>query len=572
MTFEGGMLSRATISKEKVLSIFNAAGDMWNAPVSAVKQEGIEAAILDLCEANDIDYGSYDSLIKVAKEAIGAHYNIKQVEEPPIELTEDLTRECTHEEIADILSSTIKKDDPAKLITFSNYLLAQTENDMFNEGFQSESSAGKSYIPMEVATYFPPDEILDLAGASPKAFFHKRGIYNKEAGTITVDVENKIMIFLDQPHYLLLETLRPLLSHDKKELRYDIVDKTKSGGQRTKTVLVRGFAAVAFSTTKMNPDEQEKTRMIMLSPSVDHDKLEESLRLLTLKKGDPEEYNKQITQDPRRLFLMQRIKAIRQVGVKEVIVPNSEEAIFKRFIEKHKHLIARHQRDYPRIFSLIKAHALLNCFNREKKNGHAIIANQTDIDAGFRLYEMIEDSNELGLSPHIYKIYNEVIKPLLGELGVERKAIQRQYYQVYHKVLSPETFRQEILPQLESAGFVTQEPDPDDKRRMLLYPSFYENNIVGRSGGTFSTTTLLVNGVPPNTPTISSEEKTRDNLFKVVMTELGVTKHDDVSQDLIVQELVKTGKFTPESAVNTLWSKRDEGKMCQPRSGYWRYV
>ena len=71
-----------------------------------------------------------------------------------VELTEDLTREVSFKEIADILSSSIKKDEPAKVITFCGMLLAQTNEDQLNIGFQAESSAGKSYIPMEVASYF----------------------------------------------------------------------------------------------------------------------------------------------------------------------------------------------------------------------------------------------------------------------------------------------------------------------------------------------------------------------------------------------------------------------------------
>jgi hypothetical protein len=328
-----------------------------------------------------------------------------------------------------------------------------------------------------MSLYFPDGEVMPIAGASPTAFFHERGEWNEEQKTTLIDLEGKILLFLDQPHYKLLETLRPMLSHDKKELEYKITDKNKSGQNRTKRIIVRGFPSVAFSTTKMNPDEQEKTRMIMLSPSVDHDKLEEALRLLTVKKGDPEEYDKLVNEDPGRIFLTQRIKAIRQTKFNKVVIPNSEELIFKRFMGRRTHLIARHQRDYPRIFSLIKAHALLNCFNRERKNGSGIIASQLDIDAGFKLYEMIEESNEIGLSPHIYQIYEKVIKPLMGDIGTDRKQIQRQYYLVYHKMLQPRVLNEEILPQLEAAGLILQEPDPEDKRRMMIVPAYYERNI-----------------------------------------------------------------------------------------------
>lgn len=40
-----------------------------------------------------------------------------------------------------------------------------------------------------------------------------------------------------------------------------------------------------------------------------------------------------------------------------------------------------------------------------------------------------------------------------------------------YKTLSPETLKREIIPQLELVGLILQEPDPDDKRRLLIYPT-----------------------------------------------------------------------------------------------------
>ena len=395
----------------------------------------------------------------------------------PVELTPEITKEVTFQEIADILSSTIKRDDAAKLIAFSAMLLAQTETDQINIGFQSESSAGKSYIPMELASYFPAREVVTVAGASPMAFFHDRGEWDDVRKVNVIDLEGKILLFLDQPHWQLLEKLRPLLSHDQKELVYKITDKNKGGQNKTKNIIIRGFPSVAFSTTKMNPDEQEKTRMILLSPSIDQDKIKEALQLLSLKKGNHQEFEKQIQSNPQRAWLMTRIKAIRQTKYREIIVPDHEESVLKRFMEKHQHLMARHQRDFPRIFGLIKAHALLNCFNRECSEGR-ISATKEDIDAGFKLYESIEESNEAGLSPHIFKIFTEVIKPLLNpEVGLNRKDIQRRYYAVFRKVLAPDQWNRELLPQLEAVGLIVQEPDPEDKRRMLIYPAYQENIV-----------------------------------------------------------------------------------------------
>lgn len=71
------------------------------------------------------------------------------------------------------------------------------------------------------------------------------------------------------------------------------------------------------------------------------------------------------------------------------------------------------------------------------------MAIQADIDAGFKLYKEIEQSNELGLSPYIFGIYVDVIAPLLSESyningeGASKEDILKKHYEVKHKMLSP---------------------------------------------------------------------------------------------------------------------------------------
>jgi hypothetical protein len=431
-----------------------------------------------------LDTAELDKLWKQATKFIAkqVEQEEKEQEQGPtqssvLELSEELTKEVKLEDIAKILSTSIKKDDTAKLITFCGMLLAQTNDDQLNIGFQSESAAGKSYIPMELAQYFPENEIMKIAAASPTAFYHRSGKWDDAKKATICDLEHKNIIFLDMPHFQLLERLRPMLSHDDKELNYMITDKTKGGTIRTKNIIIKGFPSVFFCTTKQDPDEQEKTRMLLLSPSVDQEKLDESIRLATLRKGNPDAYQGRILRDPQRLWLIKRILGIRQGMIREIVIPNDGEAVYTRFKRDHPYLQPRNQRDFPRIFSLIKAHALLNCFNREKVEGRpdTIIATQVDIDAGFDLYKEIEFSNELGLSPHVFKIYVDVIAPLMAEdgigKGVSREQITRKHYEVRHKTLSPEILKREILPQLEVVGLIQQEPDPEDKRKMLVVPT-----------------------------------------------------------------------------------------------------
>jgi hypothetical protein len=466
----------------------------------------------------------------------------EQQEQPVIELTPELTREITYEEITVILSTSIKKDKAAKLITFCGMLLAQTNRDQINCGFQAESSAGKSYIPLELASYFPPNEIVKIAEASPKAFYHK-GVWDETRKASVCDLEHKIVIFLDMPHFQLLEKMRTVLSKDDKELISYIVDKNKSGAIRTKTVIIKGFASFFFCTAKMDPDEQEKTRLVLISPETGQDKLEESLELSALRNSNYEEYRSTIEGDPKRKWLIDRIYSLRQGGTRDIVIPENGKAVLRMFLEGRRgHLLARHQRDLPRIFSFIKAHALLNAFNRDKVvNGKpaaestTIIATKADIEAGFALYKEIEESNELGLSPYILKIYKEVIEPDLDPInGLSRKDIRSKYYKLFHKALLPK-LEESVFTQLESAGLIQQEPDPKDKRKMLVY-----HPVSG-------------NISPPSSPQKINHEacfwETFDNLQKQKQTK---GAEGTVSETILKQDLISSGKFTAGEAAQLI--------------------
>ncbi len=143
-------------------------------------------------------------------------------------------RPTTFQEISDVLSSTIRQDQASKVILFCAGVLTFTDQDQINILMSGESAAGKSYTALEVISYFPSEIIHTIATASPTAFFHDHGVWDKERRVLVVDLKQKIIVFLDQPHYSLVERLRPLNSHDKRELLYKITDKSKRGSLRTK--------------------------------------------------------------------------------------------------------------------------------------------------------------------------------------------------------------------------------------------------------------------------------------------------------------------------------------------------
>jgi len=115
----------------------------------------------------------------------------------------------------------------------------------------------------------------------------------------------------------------------------------------------------------------------MLSPETREEKLEESLRLAVARTGDRQGFRGWAESHPRRRWLKARVEAIQAANINQVVIED-QEGLYKRFRESHPRLAPRHQRDLPRILSLIKAHALLNCFNKERRDNSSIIATHDD--------------------------------------------------------------------------------------------------------------------------------------------------------------------------------------------------
>ncbi len=404
------------------------------------------------------------------------------------------------EQIVDTLGLTIKYDAENKLATFLCELSAYTENSQFNISYNAPSSTGKSYIPTEIARLFPQDDVMEIAYCSPTAFFHDVGQYDKEKNGYLVDLSHKILIFLDQPHNELLARLRPLLSHDKKEIAIKITDKTQKNGTKTKNILLRGYPSVIFCTAGLNIDEQEATRFLLLSPEVSQDKIQQGISATIRKEADSENFVSWLEENPDRALLKERIRAIKLESIKEINI-TSYEKIEERFLNKNKILKPRHQRDIKRLLSLIKSFAILNVWWRER-NGSTITANEDDINDAFKLWDKISVSQELNLPPYIYNLYKEVILPaweaknnnrnetfeeLTGKLGLSRQELLEKHFEVYGRMLDSHQLRQQILPMLETAGLIVQEQDPNDKRKMMIFPSsLYQLSGVKRNSETDS--------------------------------------------------------------------------------------
>lgn len=406
--------------------------------------------------------------------------------------------EITTKELAKVLDLTIKHDNENKLVSFLCMLSAYTEDSQLNVSFNAPSSTGKTYIPTQVAQYFPDADVRQFGGASPTAFFHDNASFDKERDCYIKDLERKILIFLEQPNPKLQENLRPVLSHDKKEISYKITDKNQKGSNRAKNIIIRGFPATIFCSAGMRLDEQEATRAILLSPETSTEKVKEGVHMATLRNANKTEFLAKIEASPERQQLKDRVLAIKQEHVDDIVVPDPD-SIERRFLSTVQSAKPRHQRDVSHLLSIIKCITLLNVWFRRANNGN-VVATQSDIDQGFEVWQKINKSQELNLPPYTYEFYKKYIVPIYEDknanrdpnsksiddfIGVSRKEILKRHFDLEGRLPNDDTLRRQILPMLEMQGLITQEKDPYDKRNKLIFPQLIEQpeQYSGERGG-----------------------------------------------------------------------------------------
>ena len=429
---------------------------------------------------NDLNSGAPRNFKELMKEEF-------EVEIPAIKeekrTSQDISnfKPLTCKDLVRILGLTIKRDETNKIITFLTQLSAYTEDSQINVSFNAPSSTGKSFIPLEIVSLFPEEDVIKLGNCSPTAFYHEQGEYDKETNTIKVDLSRKILIFLDQPSTQLLERIRSLLSHDEKIIKAKITDKNQRGGNRTKTVAIKGFPVVIFCSAGLRLDEQEATRFLLLSPEISYEKIREAIYEKIKKEVDNKKYKDITERDPDRKLLKERILAIKKADIKDIKIGNPKliEELFFKNIKQPK---PRHQRDIARVMSIIKVLALLNLWFREKDE-NVIIANDNDIKEAFKIWESISESQELNLPPYVLNLYKDVILKAYKALkkGLSRQEIMKKHFEAYGRFLPDWQLRQWIIPMLETSGLITQEADILDKRKILVYPTSEINSEL--SGG-----------------------------------------------------------------------------------------
>jgi len=397
------------------------------------------------------------------------------------------------------LSRRVKRDVITKNMIFLTALSAYTDNPI-NLFLRGESSIGKSYNVTQTLKYFPRQDVWLLGGLSPTALIHMHGVLVDENGEpiievpkpgkdasaeqreayeaykaklknacSLIDLQCKILVFLEAPHVETFNMLRPILSHDTWELSYKFTDKTGKGSLRTQHVILRGWPATIFCSSNEKYIQDLATRSFTITPEMS----EQKYRVANVVSGVREANPWASEQDFDYFLLQSYISFLKENSKVKVVNPYAPV-----FAEAFPAKSPRSMRDFPHVLSLMKVYAFFHLYQRPavkikiKRNGEehveqCILVTAKDYDFILALWGNIHEQTETSATANILRFYHNVAVPLTEEKGEWSAAdAVEKWNGMFEDKKSDRTIRS-WLNFLQSVGYVTSWPDPERRSRNL---------------------------------------------------------------------------------------------------------
>ena len=404
------------------------------------------------------------------------------------------------------LDKTVKKDQATKRMVFLTALSAYSQ-DPQNLFLKGPSSIGKTYNVTQTLRYFPQHVVWMLGGLSPTALVHdfgtlidpetkkeidpiedrpKKEDYSDDNGKFDknaydsaqkrwrdrlrsayylVNLEGKILVFLEAPHIETLMRLRPVLSHDAPQISYKFTDKPGGGALRTMHVVLKGWPACIFCTTETKYIEDLSTRGFTVTPDLDQEKIRAAIQLIGEKKTYPWKFDPKNDQELTDLQEYMDILAGRLCITNNVVIPyhNQLSKIYNANLN-------RDMRDFLHFAALIELNCLLNIYQRPyvAMNKSAYwMANIQDYLTALELLKSFEETTRAGIPGHVITFYHKIVLSFQEPTNYEA-LVEKHNETMSEKVSKKRVYKYVEL--LRDIGWVDTIEDPEDKRRRLVYP------------------------------------------------------------------------------------------------------
>jgi len=471
------------------------------------------------------------------------------------------------EQIENYLNSIIKLDPRLVKLLVRVYFSSYTNNPI-NTAILAPSSEGKTFATVEVSKIFPEKDIIKVGRLSPTALIHQEGFYIDEDGNnieeevdsldekilnskgkeqaklkkelrvlmkrarICVDLTHKTLLFLDNPSPATFEVLKPIMSHDVKEITY----MTTGDKLKVKKSVIRGWPAFIFCSAK-NEEKNEvwqeiNTRVVVTAPNSDVAKYAAANKATALKLSrptwarDPEEIE---AEKWARLYVKElKSCLVGQCKGDNNPIINVFDAPLANLFSSKEGVDMRH---FRRLMDFIHLETQINSeYNPElifeDKNDRtvkSIFTTIDDIDAACEVLGGIST-----IDPEKIKFYHNVFKTTVADTkdedGVTTKQLAEVYTLVTGKPTTPKKILENYCKPLKDAGILYAKENPNNAQQNLYSDA--------------------------SDVTIHSLDKLKSKLIEQ-------SKHDFSFMDSCLAELEKVSKGIRNSAITYKYAGKD---------------
>jgi hypothetical protein len=417
------------------------------------------------------------------------------------------------------VKKTVKREDSlVRQISYS--ALSAYTKDPINLGIIAPTSEGKTYPVIETLRFFPKEDVWIIGSMSTKLLVRQKGVLVDEnnepikpkimelkkqinntddgdekerlknrlqelfenARTL-IDLRDKILVFLEPPHHDLWNLLKPILSHDSKEIEFPFVDKTERG-LVPRRVIVRGWPACIFCSARDESNwpvwPEIQSRFLITSPNMIPEKYQESNLLIAQRKGLPALVQQKIIVSDEEvrlanasiLYLKQEIKKL------STSINNINSNITSVWIPYLQYLAEALPSDKGTDTRAInRTFSILNIIPLAKANlrSRLIYGSETLVIATLEdLAEVLHITQNLnGMPTYKMKFFNEIFFPLYIEKAhqpLTTKELCEYFKTKYGKAIDSDSMKKKYLNELRNNGIIGEEDSPDDRRQKIYTP------------------------------------------------------------------------------------------------------
>lgn len=310
-----------------------------------------------------------------------------------------------------------------------------------------------------------------------------------------IDLRKKILVFLEPPNYELWNVLKPILSHDKKEIKFPFTNQTQGQGHQAKDVAVYGWPACIFCSardeSKWEVWNEIKSRFMISSPNIIQRKYDESKELIAIKKGKPNSIQQQLIISNHEIELTRQCVLLLKQKINELRSKNNnndDEKIslwipYAELLQKEIPVSKGPDiRLIKRIFSLLNVVPIVKSYFRKSlvlEDEISVIAELEDLKEVLSITQ-----NREGIPEYKIKFFDEIFYPcyqskegpdLDNTKQEERKAVTTKqlcefFKEKRSKPISTDNLKKVYLNELINNGLIDYTPSKIHGRQDIYFP------------------------------------------------------------------------------------------------------